>query len=130
MRKKGYGLSSAFIDFLFLLALCAAAVAIALFMKAALYGSQQGGGDISLVTERMSYAHSGKLRVGDTVYDTVTKRRIGETTFVNEIKDGEKIYFELDVRADRYPRSAALRTERLWFYFKERDNESEDRVGV
>ncbi|MBR2650389.1 MAG: hypothetical protein IKD45_01895 [Clostridia bacterium] len=70
-------------------------------------------------TERMPICHSGSIACGEAVYDTVTKRRIGTVTDIREYIDGDRMYYRLTVRTSASPRSNALRTRDVWFYFKE-----------
>ena len=120
VQKIKYLLSK-FVDFGFIVILSLVIIGSFLISKALLYPDKNTGGEIRIRTELMPAEYSSELCVGDAVFDTLTKRRIGEITELEIIERENKIYFFLTLDADFIPRSKALRTPRLWFYFARED---------
>ena len=117
-RVKSKVLLSIFVDFLFIVSFLSIVIGAFFISKAILYPSGNGAVELKIQTEEVSREYIGDIRLGDSVYDTLTKREVGKVTEI-EIKDrGDSIYFILTLDASFTPRSKALRTENLWFYFK------------
>lgn len=76
-------------------------------------------GRMTLRTELMDKSHDNKLRIGDTLYDSVTKAKIGMINELYCFESGELIYYVISVDAVQSPRSQALRTKTLWFEYEE-----------
>lgn len=111
-------LLSNLIDFVFAITLISLLIGTLLFVKTLLYPETSDGGELTLRTELMPSEHREDLRVGDTVFDTLTKRRVGEITDLQVIEaQDNKIYFLLTLDAEFSPRGKSLRTVELWFYF-------------
>lgn len=87
--------------------------------KTILYPEEKEAGELTVQTERMPKEYLFELSIGDSVFDTLTKRRVGEITAAESYEENGEIYFILTLEADFKPRSGALRTDKLWFYFKE-----------
>ena len=84
-----------------------------------LFGREEYIGRLTLDTEALPSVYRSYIEVGDIVYDTRTKRRIGEITRVDERWQGGEIALTLEIDAVRLPSGAALRTKRLWFKYKD-----------
>ena len=121
-QAKSKRLLSNIIDFTIAAALFSLIIGAVFFIKALLYPGASEGGEMRIRTEIMPSEHRGSLHVGDTVFDTLTKRRVGEITDMRviECEDG-KIYFLLALDSVTAPRGKSLRTAELWFYFAEED---------
>ena len=123
MKKhlKSKALFSNFIDFLFIVALICVITVSALAAKLVLYPSESVGGELHIRTEYMPEEYRELLHLYDTVFDTLTKRRVGEITRLTvDERDGE-IRFHITLSAKFTPNSRALRTKELWFYFAEEE---------
>jgi len=114
-----YDLFGQFTDFSILIFILAFIAAGLIFSRSILYGKRDEPFYMTAVSESMSVIHSGKLSAEDTVYDTITKRAIGKIDTVREVADGDKFYYVITLHAARRPRGNALRTDKLWFYFRE-----------
>jgi hypothetical protein len=61
------------------------------------------------------------LQNNEEVYDTLTKRKVGEIREIKSENEGDKVSFIITIDADFTPRSESLRTKSLWFkYYTER----------
>ena len=122
-RLKSKQSFAIFIDFLVSIVLLSVVLAAVFITKLILYPNEIGESSLTVRTEYMPEEYRDDLSVGDTLYDTLTKRRVGEITeiAVNE-RDG-KIYFFVTIDAKSTPRSKSLRTKDLWFWFTAEDVE-------
>ena len=116
---KNKKISGQFIDFIIFLLLLSALACGIFFGKAVLYGKAAEGRALRIETESLPDIHSGKLAEGDSVYDTLSKKKRGEIRDLSEHRRLDKIYYRFTLDSSAEPRGKALRTERLWFYFKE-----------
>ena len=115
---KSKRLLSNLVDFAFVITLISLVVGTLFFVKMLLYPEQNEGGGLTLRSETMPGGYREDLHVGDTVFDTLTKRRVGEISELQVIEhpDG-KIHFLITLDAEFSPRGKSLRTAELWFYF-------------
>ena len=83
-----------------------------------LYGDELRHSGRVCLTVAVPSAFGGRLRVGDEVFDGVTKRRVGKIAAVEELQsEGTALYsIELDTKRTLHP-SHPLRTKRLWFEY-------------
>ena len=118
---KSKQLLSIFVDFLFIVVIVSIVFGIFFTVKAVLYPKENGSGKITVRTELMPTEFENSLSVGDSVFDTLTKRRVGEIAALEKLQREDKIFFLLTINASFIPRSKALRTENLWFYYAMED---------
>ncbi len=111
-------LLSIFIDFIFLISFALCLCLIFLFGKYVLYRDFDKGGELYILTESTNKEYINDLSVGDTLFDTLTKRKIGTADHVKAISSEESVQFIISVKANYTPKSKALRTERLWFKYE------------
>ena len=90
------------------------------FIKGILYPEEIKSGIIFIRAYNIDTRHMGKLRVGDTLYDSITKRCVGEITelYSEYNGGGADIFMKLD--AERAPRGP-LRCHKLWFEWERID---------
>ena len=122
--KKTYKcnlLLSILVDFLFVL-VGISIIALSVFvLKLMLYPQSSFEGEMRIRTEYMPMEYRDELTVGSVLFDTLTKRRVGDITEVKIEESNGKIRFFITVNSSFKPRSKALRSDRLWFYFAECD---------
>lgn len=116
-------LLSIFIDFLFLLIIFCFCIFAFLTAKAILYPSEKAISSIIISTESMPVKFSNSIREGDTVYDTLTKRKIGEIKSIEKAYTADRVSFTIKINARSEPKSEALRTSSLWFRYTVREVE-------
>ena len=68
-------------------------------------------------TEKMPLCHSGSIKCGQALFDTVTKRKVGTVTKVYEYIEKNRVYYRITLIGSVRPRSMAMRTQDIWFYF-------------
>ena len=107
------------VDFIIYILLLTLIIGGILFLSRLLYGNTSEQRVIRMETELIPDIHSGKLSEGDPVFDTVSKRMLGTVKDLFEERCGDNIRYRFTVEAVSEPRGRALRTARLWFYFKE-----------
>ena len=120
-REKSNLLLSIFVDFAFIV-IAISLICGALFVaKTVLYPQKSFSGDLRIRTEYMALEYKGELRVGDSVFDTLTKRKVGIIKDLEVDQNSEGMRFFITLDANFKPRSKAMRTQNLWFYFAEAD---------
>ncbi len=108
-------------DFLFLSALFSIIVLSIFIFKNMLYPEGKSDKTIVVKTEKMPAEFEDTLKKNEAVYDTLTKRKVGEIREIKSEHDGGKISFIITIDAKFTPRSESLRTGTLWFkYYTER----------
>ena len=117
MKARGNFLGAAF-DFAALTLLFAAISFSVFFARLLLFGEAQKTGDIAIITETVPLYFDEKIKVGDTVYDTLTKRRVGVIKSVSREYSQDGVSFTITADASRRPSSDTLRTRELWFKIK------------
>lgn len=83
----------------------------------------EGKSDSILVirTEKMPIEFRDTLQKNEAVYDTLTKRKVGEIMEIRSEDEGGKITFIITIDAKFIPKSESLRTKTIWFkYYTER----------
>jgi len=119
--RKSKPLLSKFIDFIFIVLFITVTILTVSVTKAILYPEEKTIGELKIRSELMPREYKDSLAPGDVLFDTVTKRRVGEISRV-EIREADgKICFYLTLNARFKPRSKALRSNELWFYFAVED---------
>ena len=123
MRKteKRKLLLSIFADFLFMIIAIAILISAIFISRSILYPQRSFAGELNIRTEYMPKEYKGELKVGSVLYDTLTKRRVGEIKALEEDENDGKIRFFITLDASFKPRSKSLRSDTLWFYFAECD---------
>lgn len=116
-RSKSKRLFAIFIDFAFIILLFGIVIGLVLVSKSILYPEKDVPKALSLRTEFMPSQYRTSLSLGDEVFDTLTKRKLGRISDVEIMESGDDICFYITVDAEFTPRSRALRTKNLWFYF-------------
>ena len=118
-RNTAYPPSGQFLDFLILLAIFISISSAVFLSSNILFGIRTTSRCITVESELMPYIHLGKLSEGDTVYDTVSKRSLGSVSELSVIEKDGGFCYRFTLEGTAYPKGRALRTKRIWFYFKE-----------
>ena len=106
------------LDFLILVFIFVAA-ALAIFgSKAILYPTVGEEKAVRVMTEPLADEFSSRLRVGDDVFDPITKKKLGKIESLSPLSDGERVRFILSFPSSDTPRSNCLRTREVWFYIR------------
>ena len=115
------------VDFFILISIVALLCICYFGIRLLLYPGSSYIGELQLITQPLEDSFAQLLCVGDTVYDTLTKRRVGEVTAITEMNRGDgSMQLTLAIDAERMPRGRALRTRYLWFEYTVTDNLLED----
>lgn len=83
-----------------------------------LYPEPPVSGMLKITLLPLEYSFAERLSAGDTVYDTLTKRKVGIIKDISAEKVGERVTLTLLIIAERSPRGKALRTRSLWFEYE------------
>lgn len=86
--------------------------------RALLYPDTGGTRTLTLRVYDIPRDFRDSLSVGDVVFDSITKRRLGEISELEVLDDGGRVEFIIRVEASALPRGA-LRTKKLWFRWEE-----------
>ena len=114
-------LLSIFIDFIILTILFSLTFLSVFIFTNILYPEDKNNSTIVIKTERMPIEFRDVLQNNEEVYDTLTKRKVGEIREIKSENEGDKVSFIITIDADFTPRSESLRTKSLWFkYYTER----------
>lgn len=105
-------------DFFALTVLFSAVLLSVLFAKHLLFSENGDPRELTFITEAIPSELEGRIAVGDTLYDTLTKRKLGEIKSLDRIYESDKVKFILKTDASFTPSSEALRTDSLWFRVK------------
>lgn len=111
-------LSGVILDFFILLIIFSVVLFSIAFCRSLLFRETSHPSELTFITEAMPIAFEGKISEGDTVYDTLTKRKLGTISTVERIYTGGRVKFIITTSASFTPRSDALRTKSLWFRVK------------
>lgn len=115
--QKSKLLLSIFLDFAIIVIFISIIIGIVFIGKMMLFPTPDEEGRISIRTEVMPEEYKSYLCVGDTVFDTLTKRRVGQIQNI-EVRESEGgVYFVLAIDSAFTPRGKSLRTRNLWFYY-------------
>ena len=79
-----------------------------------LYTERSDPKDITFISEVVSEDYKDLISVGDEIYDTITKRSIGQIEKLDILDTGAGIRFKFTVFATRAPKGEGLRTASLW----------------
>ncbi len=121
MHKSKY-LFSIFIDFL-IMTIIAAAISICIFAAAYfLFPNSRKNENLVLKTELMPKSLAYSISEGDAVFDTITKRKIGNVEKLERFEKDDEIYFIISLKTNAPPKSDALRTKDVWFKFSSTEN--------
>lgn len=105
-------------DFFALTVLFSAVLLSVLFAKHLLFSENGDPRELTFITEAIPSELGQRIAVGDTLYDTLTKRKLGEIKSLDRIYESDKVKFILKTDASFTPSSEALRTDSLWFRVK------------
>ena len=106
-------------DFLIILSLYLA-VAFSVFgANKLLYAEGNYDQELSIMTETVDASYKDYLKPGDQLFDTITKRCIGQISELDIIDTGTGIRFKISLTAKFMPRGEALRSANLWFRYTE-----------
>ena len=114
MKSKLYGKMC---DFLILLSLYLLIGFSVYGVNRLLYTERFTEQELTIVTEALDIAYKDYLSTGDQIFDTLTKRCIGEISELDIIDTGTGIRFKISLTAKFMPRGEALRTANLWFRY-------------
>lgn len=117
--QKSKYLFSILIDFILILVLIFVISTCFLIASKILFPEQSEPCELKIRSEVMPREYQWELSEGDVVYDTLTKRRVGNIKSVQSLNRDGGIYFYITIDAAFKPRSKSLRTNKLWFYFAE-----------
>ena len=112
---------SIFVDFIIIVFFASVLSAAFFIAKRILYPEESKSGELTVRTEVMPKKYENEIAVGDVVFDTLTKRRVGTVTKAKKSEKDGGVYFILTLDSSFRPRSRALRTKNVWFYFAEAD---------
>ena len=84
-----------------------------------LYAGRNADRRITVITESLPHNLEGSIRIGDTVYDNLTKKRLGEIDSILLIHSEETVRYEISFMSFFEPRGDSLRTKSVWFRFSE-----------
>ena len=107
------------IDFLIALFILASVIFTVRFANNILYEEKSAQRSITLITEPISKEITDKIKPEDPIYDNLTKKLIGNVSYVSETDLGESVVYRISIVSDRKPRGDSLRTKTLWFRYTE-----------
>jgi hypothetical protein len=107
------------IDFIISLLIVAATVFSVWGAKEILYGKKNEPCRITIVTEPISKEITATVKLGDPIYDNLTKKQIGTVDFVSATDLGEFFIYRISLMSANKPRGNSLRTKTLWFRYTE-----------
>lgn len=113
------------LDFLIITLLLLCAAYLVYGANRLLYSDTEKLGKITVISEPVSDYYEGSLQISDSVYDPITKRKIGEITELEIISENGKIRFLIGLDSLRTPRGNSMRTKRLWFKYQISDGDFE-----
>ena len=106
-----------FIDFIFITILFSILCGAFFIGKQLLFPEDTAPSTLTVRTEFMPVEYTSELFLGDDVFDTLTKRKVGKITGISCEEDGDLVRFHITLDSKFTPRGRSLRTRRLWFYF-------------
>ena len=112
-------LLSILIDFLFLIAIFGTIALGILFSKNVLFAKDKQLGSFTFITEELPLSMKDDIQIGDSLYDTLTKRKIGRIENLTLIESENSVQFILSTSEAICPRGSSLRTRDVWFYIRE-----------
>lgn len=119
MKKdaKNKLLFAIFIDFIFI-TLFFSILGGAIFIgRKILFPEDTAPSTLAVRTEFMPLEYIRDVSVGDDVFDTLTKRKLGSITNISSEEANGLVRFHITIDSKFTPRGKSLRTRKLWFYF-------------
>ena len=115
--QKSKLLLSVFLDFSLIIMFLSIIIGSVFIGKLILFPIPDEEGRLLIRTEVMPEEYKSHLSVGDTVFDTLTKRRVGRIQSIETRESEGGVCFILTLDSAFTPRGKSLRTRNLWFYF-------------
>jgi hypothetical protein len=106
-------------DFVIILIILALTLSSFFAVKSILYSGRGSALRITVITESLPNDLEGSIKAGDTVYDNLTKKRLGEIDSIYLIRSEETVRYEISFISSFEPRGDSLRTKSVWFRFSE-----------
>lgn len=117
MRREGV-LSGRIFD-VFILSIAILTICLFVFIgKRMLFREEGGTRKLIIISEAIPMELEQRLAVGDVLYDTLTKRKVGTVTSLKTVYRDDCVRFVIKTDAAFTPSSDALRTRELWFYVR------------
>ena len=110
-------LLAVFVDFLFLTVIFAILTFSIMAVKILFYPKGESAGVIICITESMPLRFEDRLSKNDIVYDTLSKRKVGEIKELQAIYSKDRVKFIIKIDAKFKPKSESFRTKNLWFRY-------------
>ena len=82
-----------------------------------LYTERDTKEPVTLTTQIMDRDFRELLHVGDALYDTLTKRRVGYIEELSVFDTDEGIYFKISFTSEHPLKGDAIRSSSLWFRY-------------
>lgn len=82
-----------------------------------LFPEEKPSEKIKIRTEELPVSLSDTISVGEPLFDTLTKRKVGKIEEILKEESGGKISFVITFEAAFIPKSDALRTPQIWFKY-------------
>ena len=102
-------------DFLIAVLIFALLCASLLFAREILFHESEKDLHLTLTTEVIPSEFGDRLAAGDTVYDCLTKRKLGKICKLTRVNSKSGVRFVVEIDATHSPSSNTLRTKALWF---------------
>ena len=89
------------------------------FIRLVIFKDQLSAVTITVITESIDSEYKQLINKGDTLYDSITKRKLGVIEWISEdyIGDG-RIRFIIKFKSKYVPKSKSLRSKDIWFYYE------------
>lgn len=116
-------LLSIFIDFLFLTIIFSVIILSVFAIKLLFNPTSDATGALVFETEPIPLKFEDALHENDVLYDTLTKRKVGEITEIKRVYIGDRVKFIIKTDASFTPKSESLRTSSLWFKYSLTEDE-------
>ena len=107
------------IDFMILTITFCFIICAVFFTKSVIFNDQNSPVTLTVVTEPIDSEYKQLINKGDTLYDSITKRKLGIIEWISEdwIDDG-RIRFIIKFKSKYIPKSKSLRSKDIWFYYE------------
>lgn len=106
-------------DFLILLSFGIIITIAILFIKSIVYFDITAPESVTFITEALPISDLNPPLPGDTVYDPITKRKIGTVTKARILHQEDGTHFYITAQITARPRTNAVRTTDIWFGLEE-----------
>lgn len=107
-------LLSIFNDFIILMLVFSLIICAIYFAKSILFADFESGGELTIISERVPKSLSQYIFIGDEIFDTLTKRRIGSVESLEILEEGDFVRFVILTHAKYFPRGDSVRTADVW----------------